>query len=104
MLWVDKRKECGTHLTISVVGVDPLRKRKLLSTFFGNDQILPGAFIGYLVLQSLPDRHCTLSVRYIVLASYIDVRDICTFIKPSGWSSSVGYSCFKCVALALTNH
>ena len=47
-LWEDMLKECGSHLTISVVVVNPLRKKRLLSTFFINVRLLLGVNIDYL--------------------------------------------------------
>ena len=50
-LWEDTRKECGLHLTTSALDADPLRKRRLSSTFSVNAHLLRGADIDYLVLQ-----------------------------------------------------
>ena len=47
VLWEDTRKECSYHLTICAMDADPLRRRRLFSTFFH------GTGIGYLALQSL---------------------------------------------------
>ena len=53
VVWVDTRKECGSHVRTSVADADPLRKRRLLSTLFANAHLLGGADIGYLALQPL---------------------------------------------------
>ena len=53
MLWTDARKKRAFHLMTSAVDADPLRKRRLLSTFSVNAHLLRGADIGYLVLRPL---------------------------------------------------
>ena len=50
---VDTQKECNSHLTTSAAGADPLKKRRLLFTFFVNSHLLQGADTGYLALRHL---------------------------------------------------
>ena len=52
-LWKDTRKVCSSHPKTSAVPVGPLRKRRLLSTFFAKAHLLRGTDIDYLALQSL---------------------------------------------------
>ena len=47
-LWPDTRKEWGSQLTTSAGDADPLRKRRLLSTFFVSVRFLLGVDMGYL--------------------------------------------------------
>ena len=61
----------------SAVGADPLLKRRLLSTYFVNAYLLRGADIGYLIIGSLTE------------LSFINVKDMASFIKLSGWFTSV---------------
>ena len=71
VLWLDTREECGFHLTTSDAVADPLSRRRLLSTFFSNPNLLRVADIGYLAFQPLME------------LSSIDVKDIVSFIKLS---------------------
>ena len=47
-LWEDTWKEWGSYLTTSDVDAYPLRKRRLLCTFFVSARLLLGVDIGYL--------------------------------------------------------
>ena len=52
VLWTDMREQCGSHLT-TAMDADPLRKRRLLSTFSVNGHLLQYADIGYLGVRPL---------------------------------------------------
>ena len=73
----DTLREWGAHLTTSAVNADPLRKRRLLSNFFVSARLLTAVDIGYLAPHSLTE-----------LLS-IDIRDIASYIKLSGWFTCV---------------
>ena len=71
------RRICISHLTISAVGAGSLRKRRLLSTFYVNIHVLRGTervYFGFPILISLTE------------LLPIDVQNIASFIKSSGWS------------------
>ena len=78
-LWADTWKEWGSHLKTSAGDADPLRKRKLFSTFFASAYLSVGVDIGYLAQHFL----CLTEL------SSIDIKDIASFIEFSGWFSSV---------------
>ena len=67
MLWADTRKECGYHLTTSAMDAGPLRKRRLLSTFFVTARLLLGVDIGYFGSSFLVS---------LTELSSIDIKDI----------------------------
>ena len=52
-LRVDTWKECGSYLATSDADADPLRQKRLLSTFSVNVHLLRGADRGYVTLRSL---------------------------------------------------
>ena len=77
--WVMVRhaKRMRPYLKTSAVDADPLRKRRLLSIFFVNARLLLGTDIGYL------------SPQFLTELPSIDIKNKASFIKFSGWFSSV---------------
>ena len=79
-LWADMRKEWSFHLTTSAGHADSLRKRGLLSNSFVSARLSLGEVFGTSLLVSLKE-----------LSSIItNIKDIASFIKLSGWFSSIG--------------
>ena len=84
----------------SAVVADPLRKKKLLHTFFVNVHLLRGADTGYLALQTSSawrNYHLLMSRLFgspnlvsLTELSSVDVKVITSFIKLYGWFSSGG--------------
>ena len=93
-LWVDTWKRCGSHWFISAVAADPLRKRRLLSTFSVSGRPLLGAQTDSLALRFLAAWW-----NYHLLSSRIYLHLSNLLAGFSAWS----WSCLWWAALTLTN-